>query len=150
MFATSHVFAGALVGLAVGDRPASALAAGVASHVAMDLMPHWADPDLDYQGFLRVARPDGLVGLAAAVALAAAAGRHRRAVLAGIAGAVLLDADKPWRHFFGRNPFEGPIDRFHVAIQREAPHRLRQEVVTAAGLGLAAAVALTVRRRRGV
>lgn len=149
MFATSHVFAGALVGMLAGDRPAAAFAAGLASHVVMDLTPHWADPDAGEEAFLRVARRDGLAALAAAAAVLAAARTPRRALVAGIAGAVLLDADKPSRHFFGRNPFEGPVDRFHVAIQREAPHRMRHEVATALALGSTVLGLLAARRRPG-
>ena len=58
-----------------------------------------------------------------------------------------LDVDKPARHFFDHNPVPAPIQAFHERIQREAPHRMRAELVVAAGLlGLSA---LLVARRRG-
>ncbi len=46
-------------------------------------------------------------------------------------GACLPDADKPSDLFFGRSPFPAAVDRFHVAIQRESPRRMPQEVVVA-------------------
>ena len=67
-------------------------------------------------------------------------------MLAGIAGATLLDVDKPARHFFDRNPVPGPIQDFHERIQREAPHRMRNEIAVAAGL-LALSAFLVARGR---
>ena len=43
----------------------------------------------------------------------------RPAVAAGIAGACLIDMDKPGRHFVGRSPFPAAVDRFHGRIQNE-------------------------------
>lgn len=148
MLVTNHVAAGAAIGAILHRRPALAFAAGVASHVAMDCLPHWGLPReaASHEQFLFVAKRDGLAGLAAVAALAGPARGLRAGVLAGIAGATLLDVDKPARHFFGRNPVPAPIQDFHERIQREAPHRMRNEIVVAAGLlGLSA---LLVARRR--
>ena len=124
MLVTNHVAAGAAIGALLHRRPALAFAAGVASHLAMDCLPHWGLPrgPESHASFLHVAKRDGLAGLAAI------------AVLAGIAGATLLDVDKPAKHFFDHNPVPAPIQDFHERIQREAPHRMRNEILIAAGL----------------
>jgi hypothetical protein len=142
---TNHVLCGALVGLAT-SKPTTAFALGTASHLALDVTPHWGDPD---QGvFLRVAVVDGLVGLATMAYVARLTpGWRRTAVLAGMLGACLPDADKPSNLFFGRSPFPAAIDRFHDAIQRESPRRLPQEFVVAS-LQLLAFAALVRRRVR--
>ena len=137
MFITNHVLAGAAIGLVV-PNPAAAFVAGVASHVVMDMVLHWGD-DLDWHDFVRVARVDGSVGLAASglVLAAAVPALTRPAVAAGIAGACLIDMDKPGRHFFGRSPFPATFDRFHSRIQRERPVGLLVDGAAVAGLGLA-------------
>jgi len=143
VFITNHVLAGALVGAAMPRRPVRAFVAGFASHIVMDLLPHWGDPTLDGHGFYRVARRDGILGLAVLAALVAAAPPPRRAVLAGIAGACVLDADKPCEHLLGIRPFPAWLDRFHAAIQTESPRWMGFEV--AAGV-LGAAANLLARR----
>lgn len=144
MFITNHALAGAAVGL-VTRRPAVAFVAGLASHVAMDMVLHWGD-DVSWDEFVKVARVDGAVGLGVCAAvLAAAPTSARRAVAAGIAGACLIDMDKPGRHFFGRSPFPAAVDRFHGRIQNERPIGWRVEAATAAGL----AAALVRLRDRG-
>jgi hypothetical protein len=150
MLVTNHVAAGAALGAVLHRRPALAFAAGVASHVAMDALPHWGLPReaASHEEFLFVAKRDGLAGLAAIAALAGPARGLRAGVLAGIAGATLLDVDKPARHFFGHNPVPAPIQDFHERIQREAPHRMRNEIVLAAGL-LGLSALLVARRRSG-
>jgi hypothetical protein len=148
MLVTNHVAAGAAIGALLHRRPALAFAAGVASHVAMDCLPHWGLPrgPESHERFLEVAKRDGLAGLAAIAVLSGPARGLRPGVLAGIAGATLLDIDKPARHFFDRNPVPAPIQDFHERIQREAPHRMRAELAVAAGLlGLSA---LLITRRR--
>jgi hypothetical protein len=143
MLVTNHVLAGAAIG-ALTRRPAAALALGVASHVAMDVIPHWGLPH-DLPGrdrhFLQVAYRDGLAGLAAMGAAFGLARGRRLPVLAGMVGAALLDLDKPSRHFFGRSPFPEAVDRFHGDIQigREHDHKMGQEVAVAAGLAAVAA-----------
>lgn len=150
MLVTNHVAAGAIIGALLHRRPVLAFAAGVASHLAMDRVPHWGLPRVpeSHEPFLEVARRDGLAGLAAVAALAGPARGRRVGVLAGIAGATLLDVDKPARHFFGCNPVPAPVQEFHERIQREAPHRMRNEVVLAAGLlGLSGLVVARGRSR---
>ena len=79
--------------------------------------------------------------------LTAAGVPPRTALLAGIAGAAVLDTNKPADYFFGVNPFPRWLDQFHERIQRESPEGMRTEVV--AGVALATiATAVLVRRRR--
>ncbi len=146
MFVTSHVPAGAIVGTTCRRSPAAAFALGVASHVAMDLTPHWGDPEITHERFLVIAKRDGLLGLGALSAALVAGVPPRRALAAAIFGAVLLDLDKPGRHFLGRSPLPRAVDRFHTAIQREAPDRLGLEMLYGAVLA-AAATAVLARRR---
>ena len=141
MLLTNHVLSGALIG-ALARGPLPAFAAGVASHFVLDAVPHWGDWG-SRRRFLRVAVADGLVSLAVAGALAAAAPPARRAaVLAGMAGAALPDVDKPTRLWFGWSPFPPAVDRFHSRIQREAWRRGYVEVLAAAALAPAALAAL--------
>jgi hypothetical protein len=149
MLVTNHVAAGAAIGALLHRRPALAFAAGVASHLAMDSLPHWGLPRVpeSHDRFLEIAKRDGLAGLAAIAVLSGPARGIRSGVLAGIAGATLLDVDKPARHFFDRNPVPAPIQGFHERIQREAPHRMRAEITIAAGL-LALSGLLVARGRR--
>ncbi len=143
---TNHVLSGAVIGGAV-RRPVPAFLLGVTSHFALDAVPHWGKWG-SRRRFLRVAVPDGLAGLAAIGAFAAIAPPDRRlAVLAGMAGAALPDIDKPSRLWFGRSPFPHAVNKFHSAIQREAPGRARNELAAAA-IFAAAALAL-LRYRRG-
>lgn len=138
MFVTSHVLAGALLGRLLRGRPVAAFGAGVISHLIMDSCPHWGatagEPGAREQ-FLRVARCDGCAALAAMAAGAGlASAGDRSAVLGAMAGAAIVDADKPCEHFFGFNPFPTSFQRLHSAIQRESPRRLPLEVAIAAGL----------------
>jgi MYXO-CTERM domain-containing protein len=147
MFITNHVLAGTLAGSALRRRPVLAFAAGFATHVAMDMTPHWGNPTLDRDGFFAVAKRDGILGLGVLALVAVAGVPPRTALLAGIAGAAVLDADKPAEYLLGINPFPGWLNEFHKRIQRESPEGIRTEVVT--GLGLAAVCAgVLVRRRR--
>ena len=148
MFITNHALAGALIGLVV-PHPGATFVAGLASHVAMDRVLHWGDERVGWDDFVRVARVDGTVGLGVSgLALAAAVpALARPSVAAGIAGACLIDMDKPGRHFLGRSPFPAAVDRFHSRIQNERPIGLVVEALAAAGLATAL-VALRRRRRR--
>ena len=142
MLVTNHVLAGAAIGALV-ERPLPALALGVASHLAMDRIPHWGLSHEDRHGdplsnpkFLRIAYRDGFAGLGAmSVAFGLARGR-RLPVLAGMVGAALLDLDKPGVYFVGVSPFPAAVDRFHAEIQegREHEHKMGQELAVAAGL----------------
>jgi hypothetical protein len=124
---TNHVVAGAVIGAFV-PRPASAFVLGVASHAAMDAVPHWGHPDHDV--FIKVAVVDGLVGLATMAMLTRAAAPERRtAVLAGMLGACFPDADKPCTLFFGGSPFPAWFDAVHKRIQNEASERMPFEAI---------------------
>jgi hypothetical protein len=148
VFITNHALAGAAIGMVV-RRPALAFVAGAASHIAMDMCLHWGDADLTWDEFVEVAKVDGTLGLAVCgAALLAAPPWARPGVTAAIAGACVVDMDKPGRHFFGRSPFPAAVDRFHGHIQNEHPVGWRVEAATAAGLaGLAGAVAGIARYR---
>jgi hypothetical protein len=150
MLVTSHVLAGALIGRAVARNPVAAFGVGVVSHFAMDACPHWGleDPSGGWsEKFVRVAKCDGCAAMGCmALGAALAPGRSRTAVIAGMLGAALPDADKPMEYFFGINPFPKGVQKFHSRIQREAQHRLPHEVVTALMLGIAATAALRFRR----
>ena len=140
MLVTNHVLSGAVIGAAT-RRIVPAFLLGIASHFALDAVPHWGG----WEGpppFLKVAVPDGLTGLAVMAAMTAVAPRGRRAaVFAGMAGAALPDLDKPSKAFFGRSPFPRAVDDLHKAIQREAPHRFKYELAVAVAC-CAAAVGL--------
>jgi hypothetical protein len=138
---TNHVLSGALIG-ALARGPGSAFAAGVASHFVLDAVPHWGDWESP-RHFLRAAVPDGLISLAVMGAMTAVSPADRRlAVLAGMAGAALPDAEKPTRLWFGWSPFPPAIDRFHTRIQREARHRAHLELLAAGAFAVAALAAI--------
>jgi hypothetical protein len=136
VFVTNHVLSGALIGRRLAGRPVTAFAVGVVSHLVLDATPHWGCRRGD-EAFLAVAKRDGVLGLAAMATAALCADRPTRvSTLAGMAGAVLLDLDKPSLYFFGRNPLAGPVQRFHEKIQNESPKNgMRIEL----GFGLATA-----------
>jgi len=146
MLITNHVLSGALIGAAT-DNPAVALPLGVASHFALDALPHWGKW-LSKSHFLRVAVADGLTGLAVMGAAAAVTPTVRRAsVIAGMLGAAIPDVDKPTRIFFGFSPFPRRVDEFHSRIQDEAPGRFYSHEMVAAALFAAGFTALTVAAR---
>jgi hypothetical protein len=149
VFVTNHVLAGTIIGATCRRNVGLAFALGVASHVAMDLTPHWGEKDPDPGDFLRIARRDGLLGLGAMTAVLVAGVPPRRTLLAGILGAAALDADKPGKHFFGRSPFPRFVDAFHTAIQRERPDLGPRELAYGAVLATGAVGALVRQRRRG-
>jgi hypothetical protein len=141
VFVTNHVLAGALIGRRFAHRPVTAFLVGFGSHLLMDAVPHWGC-DMGQPGgpdrFLRAARRDGVLGLAVLAGCIRATDRkHLSATVAAIAGAVLLDIDKPSQHFFDRNPVPDWLQRFHGRIQRESDSLMVVEI--AAGLALAVA-----------
>jgi hypothetical protein len=148
MFITNHVLAGTIAGTAFRRRPVLAFAVGFATHVAMDMTPHWGNATLDRDGFYAVAKRDGVLGLGTLALITAAGVPPRTALLAGIAGAAVLDSDKPTEYFFGFNPFPRWLDEFHKRIQRESPEGLRTEVAIGAGLAAICAAVLVRGRRR--
>jgi hypothetical protein len=141
---TNHVLSGALIGYGVRS-PGLAFATGLVSHLALDAIPHWGQREL--RDVMHIAVTDGLLGAAAMATVAVTAAAPRRAsALAGMAGAGLLDMDKPSQVFFGRSPFPRAVDRFHAGIQRESPRRMPQEVLV--GTAAAVLVAALARRER--
>ena len=146
MLVTNHVLAGALVGVAASG-PVSAFVGGVASHVALDVVPHWGDRPIDE--VLPIAVADGLAGLTViAVVWWRTPPRLRLRVLAGMAGGSLPDLDKPGEVFFGRSPYPRVVDELHARIQtRESSARMPQEVLVA--LGSAVLLGAVQRRLRG-
>ena len=142
MLITNHVLSGAVIG-AVAPDVGQAAALGFMSHFVLDGLPHFG---VDERHLLKIAVPDGLVGLATIAAVARATPRDRLLpVLAGIVGACLPDLDKPGRVFFGRSPFPGWFDAAHARIQDEEVHRFTTELAAAA-VFTAALAALLPRR----
>jgi hypothetical protein len=140
---TNHVLCGALTG-ALARRPLTAFTVGVASHFALDAVPHWGDWG-SRRRFIRVAVSDGLISLAVMGAFTAVSPPGRRmAVLAGMAGAALPDIDKPTRLWFGWSPWPPAVNYFHGVIQDEAADRAPEEFLAACAF---AAAALTALRR---
>jgi len=147
MLVTNHVLSGAVIG-ATTRRTVPAFLLGIASHFALDAVPHWGKW-AGRPNFMEVAVTDGLAGLAVMGAMTVLAPRgSRAAVLAGMAGAALPDLDKPSVVFFGRSPFPRAVDRLHMAIQDEAPHRLKYELAAAVAFCTAAVGLLRVSRCR--
>jgi hypothetical protein len=132
MFVTNHVLSGALIGRALERRPFAAFALGVASHLVLDAVPHWGCDTYRPAGsdqFLAVAKRDGLLGLTViAAATLVAKQPARTSTLAAMAGAALLDLDKPLQHFFGWNPFPEVVRRLHERVQNESPEGLTNEI----------------------
>jgi hypothetical protein len=139
VFITNHVLAGAVIGLVAPRRPAKVALVAAGSHFVLDSVPHWGiDDDAKFR---KVAIVDGLVGLATMRAVMVAVPRGTRlAVLAGMLGAALPDADKPALMFFHRSPFPARVDRFHQQIQRESSHGIRIEIRAALAMVLAVRV----------
>jgi hypothetical protein len=152
MLVTNHVLSGAVIGVAARS-PWLAFPLGFASHLALDAVPHWGKFG-DHDFFMRVAKADGLTGLAVMGLATAAAGPGRRAaVLAGMTGAALPDLNKPGKIYFGRSPFPERFDAFHGRIQDEAPDRFRSHELVAGTVFAAGFAALVLgsrlRRRSG-
>ena len=153
MFVTNHVLAGAIIGRWYADRPVTAFLIGAGTHLAMDSVPHWgcdAEASGGPERFLRAARRDGLLGLAAAGGAVLAADRDCRvSTVTAICGSVLLDLDKPVEHFFDFSPFPAVVQWIHGAIQRESEGGMPMEVATGALLTTADAWMARRSRRRG-
>ena len=151
MFVTNHVLAGALIGRALERRPVAAFAVGLASHLVLDVVPHWGCDTSRPGGadqFLAMARRDGLLGLSAmAAATLVATKPARTATVAAMAGAALLDLDKPLVHFFRRNPFPKVVSRFHEWVQNESPDGLANEIRFGVAFAVVDAVAAVMARR---
>jgi hypothetical protein len=154
VFVTNHVLSGVVIGRVLEQRPVTAFVVGVASHLALDMVPHWGcqlRTVPDWQQFLRYAQRDGILGLVTALgALAAVDRRVRLATLAAIAGATLLDADKPAMYFWRKNPFPRAVRRVHAWAQNESPEGMSNEIVFGVSCALADAVIAVQSRRRVV
>ena len=151
MFVTNHVLSGALIGQALKGRPVAAFFAGVGSHLVLDAMPHWGcnvdEPD-GSERFLKIARRDGVLGLGAMAAAALAVDRKARvATVAAMAGAALLDLDKPIEHFFGVRAFPDVVMRIHKGIQNESSDGMGNELAYGAAFALADAAVMAMGRR---
>jgi len=148
MFVTTHVALGAILGHRA-RTPAQAFIAGLASHAALDITPHfgWEKNGSSNElslSFLTAAVIDGTCGLGVmAMLLKRTSPPRRAAVLAGMVGGALPDLDKPFRLFFGRSCFPPSINRLHYRIQNEDPHRLPHEIVFGAGMVAWAATVIT-------
>jgi hypothetical protein len=133
MLATTHVLTGALIGRVV-RRPGPAAGLGVASHIALDAMPHWGmyrTTPMFRAKFLAVAAIDG-VTLSGVLAVMV---RQRRpaAEIAGALGALALDLDKPMELLGVRQLWPDWVHAVHVGVQRhERPRRWRIDVSVAA------------------
>ncbi|MGA2838279.1 MAG: hypothetical protein ABSF84_16965 [Acidimicrobiales bacterium] len=151
MFVTNHVLSGVLIGQIVADRPVAAFAAGVASHLVLDAMPHWGCDNLTpdgYRRFIAAAQVDGVLGLGVVGLATVVSGRRSRAAtLAAMAGAALLDLDKPAMYFLRIEPFPEFVNRLHRRIQNESEEGLRNEF--AFGVLVAAVDAAAIALRRG-
>lgn len=142
MLVTNHVLSGAVIGIAARN-PWLAFPLGFASHLALDAAPHWGKFG-DFDKFMRVAKADGLTGLAVmGLATAAAEPEQRVSVLAGMVGAALPDLNKPGKIYLGHSPFPKRFDAFHGRIQDEAPDRFRSHELVA-GAAFAAGFAVLV------
>jgi hypothetical protein len=148
VFVTNHVLSGVIIGQVLRGRPVAAFVVGVGSHLLLDACPHWGCATETPEGaarFLQVARRDGLLGLGTmAVAAVAVDQKSRMSTIAAMAGAALLDMDKPVLQFTGRRAFPEVVNRIHKVVQNEVPNGFRNEL----GYGTAFAVVGSVLARR--
>jgi hypothetical protein len=152
VFVTNHVLSGVVIGRLLERHPVAAFAAGVVSHLALDMVPHWGcrlDTAEKRELYLAYATRDGLLGLLAMGCATAAVDREARpATVAAMVGAALLDVDKPLLHFWGFNPFPAAIRRIHAKVQNESPQGMPNEIrfgISCAALDVV--IALSGRRR---
>ena len=151
MFVTNHVLSGVVIGRVLRRRPLTAFVVGVGSHLVLDMVPHWGcdfrTPE-NRQLFLRYAKRDGLLGLVVMACAAGAVDRGaRKATIAAMAGAALLDVDKPTIYFFGRNPFPRIVRRIHGRAQNESPEGMPNEVLFGVSSALLDALIVANARR---
>jgi hypothetical protein len=146
VFVTTHVLSGVLIGRLLKKRPAAALLAGIGSHLVLDAIPHWGCRS-GRTHFLTVAKRDGVLGLTAMTSMALAVEPSARvAKVSAMAGAVLLDLDKPFVYFFGIDPFPKAVRRLHRRVQNESSDGLPNELRF--GFAFAAADIFTILRAR--
>ena len=100
--------------------------------------------------FLAVARRDRLLALAVLGACAVASERSaRRATVAAMVGAALLDLDKPVEHFFGFDPFPAAVAAAPAGPERVACQGMPNELAVGSALAAADALGFVRDRRRG-
>jgi len=113
---------------------------------------HYLDKKMAADGrqlFLRNAKRDGLFGLLTMVCAAGAVDpQARAATIAAMAGAALLDADKPAVHYFGRNPFPRAVRRIHARAQNESSQGMPNEIAFGLLCAITDAVIAVNGRRR--
>jgi hypothetical protein len=158
MFVTNHVLSGALLGRVLRGKPFRAFAAGIASHLLIDAIPHWGclprgvsyddQPSETYDRFFKVAKRDGVLGATLMASLALSADRKSRSsTVAAMAGAVLLDMDKPLFHYFQWNPFPMFVQHIHGWVQNESDQGMPNEVFFGGLMALADAITISRSRR---
>lgn len=147
MLITNHVISGALIGMsAKSDRQAAI--AGLVSHLVLDSIPHYGTARLNAEEYGLLTKTDGIVGVAAIVALL----HHTPAPLRKRTGiaifcACLPDTDKPLTYFFGarRKWHPGIFRKIHYSVQHEHPYLWVELLVTA---GFLSAFIVANRRAR--
>jgi hypothetical protein len=153
VFVTNHVLSGVIIGRTLERRPVAAFLVGVGSHLVLDSVPHWScDKTLADapERFLEAAKKDGVLGLATMATITMVVDRRSRmATVAAMAGAVLLDLDKPFVHFAGINPFPKTVQRLHSWVQNESPQWMRNELIFGIASATADAIAIAGGRARG-
>jgi hypothetical protein len=153
MFVTNHVLSGVLIGRLMKRRPVVAFLIGLGSHLVLDAIPHWGcDPEEPGapEQYLRIAKRDGLLGIAVMIGAAVSVEKQARvANVAAMAGAVLLDLDKPCEYFFGTNPFPKLVQRLHNVVQNESPSRIPNEIAYGIIFGATDIVVTAVQRESG-
>lgn len=138
MLLTNHALTGSLIGLVVGN-PLIAVPLGVASHYAMDSLPHFGFPGMSFRerrGFL-IGLADFSSAMLLTTGLALAAGERAPLVLAGAFGAMLPDLLYLPEIALGRQ-LNYPLRQFHHDIQqgREKPRRIWIDALWAAAMSL--------------
>lgn len=152
MFVTNHVLSGVVIGRLLKRRPVTAFVVGVGSHLMLDMVPHWGCDFRTAENrrlFIRYAKRDGLLGLLVMAGAAGVVDRGaRKATIAAMAGAALLDADKPMIFYFRRNPFPRFVRQIHARAQNESPEGMPNELLFGVSCALADTVLVASARRR--
>ena len=151
MILATHAIVGAAVASQIPNHPITALVAGIASHFAIDAIPHW---DYPLRSILRGSKGspltldkgmlvdfsliaiDGLAGLAIALSLFAQPSALLT-ILLGALGGMLPDAFQFVHRLYPREPLR-TVQRFHIWIH--AKQKLDWPVGIASQLAFNAAV----------
>jgi hypothetical protein len=155
MVLTTHAVSGAVIGVVLRRHPVLAAVVVVASHFALDAVPHWGyplrsvrrdrrDPGRDYMTFGReflrdlvAIGFDAILGVLLSIAIALAFGSSNGGAIIGIFGSLLAmfpDALQLVHYAFPRSPFRH-FQRFH---------RLMHATTDIRGLGAGLAQQLAV------